>query len=107
MNSSCHFVAKTVNIQISWLLKKPTDLNLHCFQLGLMIVKEFMYQQSKAYAELFVHYLFLILVKFSLGMYIMANFLLYPIRRPVIKSSALECIISLYYQIFILNKVIH
>ena len=29
---SSHVALKTVWIQISWLLKKPADLDLHCLQ---------------------------------------------------------------------------
>ena len=28
---------QTVQIQISWLLKKPTDLDLHCLPLSMLI----------------------------------------------------------------------
>ena len=34
---------QTVQIQISWLLKKPTDLDLHCLPLSMCL---YMYQQS-------------------------------------------------------------
>ena len=38
MNSQCHVVWKTVWILFSWLLQKPADLDLHCFQLSLYLV---------------------------------------------------------------------
>ena len=33
MNLQWHVVWKTVWILISWLLQKPADLTIHCFQL--------------------------------------------------------------------------
>ena len=54
MNSQCHVVWKTVKILIGWLLKKPADLDLHCFQLSLYLVsycffKEFIKLFKKQY----------------------------------------------------------
>ena len=31
----CAFPLQTVNIHISWLLKKPTDLGLHCLSFSV------------------------------------------------------------------------
>ena len=32
LDTSPHTECQTVQIQISWLLKKPTDLDVHCLQ---------------------------------------------------------------------------
>ena len=32
VDTNSHTDGQTVQIQISWLLKKPTDLDLHCLQ---------------------------------------------------------------------------
>ena len=81
MNSQCHVVWKTVWILISWLLQKPADLDLHCFQLSLYLVsncfKDFLHGISKVRAKL--SYLCIICslgqVKFSLDRYIIAMYL--------------------------------
>ena len=59
-----HVVWKTVWILISWLLQKPADLDLHCFQLGLYLFsycfqKKFTFGISTVSAKhkVLVHYL--------------------------------------------------
>ena len=71
MNSQCHVVWKTVQILIRWVLKKPADLDLHCFQLSLYVVLYCCFFKNQQSTEFFVYYQ----VKYSLDKYIMTIYL--------------------------------
>ena len=64
-------------ILTSWLLKKPVDLDLHCFQLSLCLLKEFMHGVSKVRAKMSSLSIICSLgqVKLSLDKYIMDIYL--------------------------------